>query len=232
MQPRTEKIRSVRNLREAVKWLAYRTPIADRAVAPSYRYKLNPAQLCAMVELIDRTRAAGASVAEVGVARGDTSVFLLEHLRTAQDGRPLHLFDTFEGFTPGSVAVEVSERGKQAGEYGVFRYTDQRRFERNLRRAGYENFRVVKGDASSFPWNTIAPIGAVLLDIDLYQPTISTLEAIWPHLVPSGGIVVDDCLPGTPWDGSLQAYEEFIAAHDLQFERVGRKGAVVRKPSA
>jgi hypothetical protein len=201
-------------------------------MAPSYPYKLNPAQLGAMLELIDGTRVAGAAIAEIGVAKGDTSVFLLEHLRTVEDERPLLLFDTFGGFTPESVAVEVSDRGKAPGEYGVFRYSDAKRFERNLRKAGYDRFRIVEGDASSFDWSTIAPIGAVLLDIDLYQPTISTLEAIWPHLVPGGGIVVDDCLPDTPWDGSLQAYEEFIAAHELPFERVGRKGAVVRKPRA
>jgi hypothetical protein len=201
-------------------------------MAPSYPYKLNPAQLGAMLELIDGTRVAGAAIAEIGVAKGDTSVFLLEHLRTVEDERPLLLFDTFGGFTPESVAVEVSDRGKAPGEYGVFRYSDAKRFERNLRKAGYDRFRIVEGDASSFDWSTIAPIGAVLLDIDLYQPTISTLEAIWPHLVPEGGIVVDDCLPDTPWDGSLQAYEEFIAAHGLPFERVGQKGAVLRKRRA
>jgi precorrin-6B methylase 2 len=200
-------------------------------MAPSYPYKLNPGQLSAMVELIDDTRDTGASVAEIGVAKGDTSVFLLEHLRTTGDDRPLVLLDTFGGFTPESVAIEVSDRGKDAREYGVFRYSDEMRFCRNLQQAGYSNFEIVKGDASNFAWGTIAPIGAVILDIDLYQPTIATLEAIWPHLVPSGGIVVDDCLPDTPWDGSLQAYEEFIAAHALPFERVGQKGAIVRRPA-
>lgn len=222
----------MRNLREAVKWLVYRTPVANRVMAPSYPYKLNPAQLGAMIELIDNTRPDNASIAEVGVARGDTSLFLLEHLRTARDERPLLLFDTFVGFTPESVAVEVSDRGKTASAYGAFRYTDEKRFRRNLEKAGYENFRIITGDASRFDWSTLAPIGAVILDIDLYVPTISTLEAIWPHLLPSGGVIVDDCLPDTPWDGAFQAYEEFIAAHGLPFERVGHKGAVVRKLSA
>jgi O-methyltransferase len=222
----------MRNLREVAKWIVYRAPVASRLMAPSYPYKLNPAQLAAMIELIDVTRESGASIAEIGVAKGDTSVFLLEHLSTTGDERPLHLFDTFGGFTEESVAVEVSARGKAPAEYGAFRYGDETRFRRSLESAGYESFRIVKGDASRFDWSTIAPIGAVLLDIDLYQPTISTLEAVWPHLVPSGGVVVDDCTPGTPWDGSLQAYEEFIAAHGLPFERVGHKGAVVRKPPA
>jgi hypothetical protein len=199
-------------------------------MAPSYPYKLNPGQLGAMLALIDGTRDTGGCVAEIGVAQGDTSVFLLEHLRTNGDPRRLFLFDTFGGFTAESIEVEVSGRGKEAGEYEAFRYGDEKRFARNLRNAGYDRFEIVVGDASRFDWSTVAPIGAVILDIDLYQPTISTLNAIWPRLVPGGGIVVDDCLPGTPWDGSLQAYEEFISAQGLPFERVGEKGAVVRKP--
>lgn len=199
-------------------------------MAPSYPYKLNPGQLRAMLELIDGTRETGGAVAEIGVAQGDTSVFLLEHLRTTGDPRDLLLFDTFGGFTPESIEVEVSGRGKEAEAYEAFRYGDEQRFARNLRNAGYERFKTVAGDASRFDWSSVAPIGAVILDIDLYQPTIATLNAIWPHLVPGGGVVVDDCLPGTPWDGSLQAYEEFISAHGLPFERAGEKGAVVRKP--
>ena len=216
--------------REALKWIVYRAPGASRLMAPSYPYKLNPGQLRAMLELIDSTRETGGAVAEIGVAQGDTSVFLLEHLRTTGDPRQLLLFDTFGGFTPESVEVEVSGRGKEAGAYEAFRYGDEQRFARNLRNAGYERFKTFAGDASSFDWSAVAPIGAVILDIDLYQPTIVTLNAIWPHLVPGGGIVVDDCLPGTPWDGSLEAYEEFISAHGLPFERAGEKGAVVRKP--
>ncbi len=199
-------------------------------MAPAYPYKLNPGQLRAMLDLVDGTREQGGSVAEIGVAQGDTSVFLLEHMRTTDDPRHLFLFDTFGGFTPVSIEVEVSDRGKPAAAYEAFRYGDEKRFARNLRHAGYDRFEIVVGDASGFDWGTVAPIGAVLLDIDLYQPTIATLNAIWPHLAPGGGIVVDDCLPGTPWDGSLQAYEEFISAHGLRFERVGEKGAVVRKP--
>jgi hypothetical protein len=40
--------------------------------------------------------------------------------------------------------------------------------------------------------------------------------------------VIDDCREG-PYDGSLQAYEEFIAENGLPFERVGSKGGVLRK---
>lgn len=216
-------------LLEIAKYAVYRMPLVSQFMAPLYPYKINPGQLMAMIDLIDKTRESGAAVAEIGVAQGDSSVFFLEHLRTTGDTRPLYLFDTFSGFTKDSVEHEVTVRAKASRDYDKFRYGDEARFQRNLHNAGYSNFRTFKGDASKFDWASIGQIGAVLLDIDLYQPTRKTLEAIYPHLVPGGGIVVDDCLADTPWDGSLQAYDEFIAKHGLPFERVGHKGALVRK---
>ena len=216
-------------LTEFVKYMVYRLPVVSRMMAPDYPYKINPSQLCVMIELMEATREVGGAVAEVGVAQGDSSVFFLEHLRTREDSRTMLLFDTFAGFTANSIEVEVADRGKVAAHYDKFRYGDEQRFQQNLRTAGYKNFRTFPGDASEFDWASIGPIGAVLLDIDLYKPTIDILEAIWPHLCSGGGIVVDDCVADTPWDGSLQAYEEFIARHGLPFERVGHKGAVVRK---
>lgn len=220
------------NLKELGKTAVYRTPMLGRVMAPKYPYKLNPGQLCAMLEFIDATRGSGSTVAEVGVAKGDTSAFLLEHLATNCDERTLYLFDTFSGFTEASISHEVVIRNKDSSAYDRFRYGDEEKFRSDLHRLGYRNFRTVKGDASTFNWASLAPIGALLLDIDLYQPTRDVLEAAFPHLAPGGGIVLDDCLANTPWDGSLQAYEEFIANHRLPFERVGHKGAIVRYESA
>jgi len=221
------------SLKEKAKFVVYRTPVLDRVMSPKYPYKINPGQLAALVDLIEATRDQRGAVAEIGVAQGDTSVFLLEHLKTTGDERELLLFDTFNGFTDESIHVEVEERGKDQDRaaYESFRYGDEAIFQRRLSKAGYSRFRTFAGDAAKFDWSSIGPIGAVLLDIDLYQPTIAILRKVWPHLCPGGGIVLDDCQANTPWDGSLQAYNEFIAEHDLPFVRVGQKGALVRKPA-
>lgn len=218
-----------RTFKEAVKYVVYRTPVVGRAMSPGYPYKINPGQLATMVELIESSRAAGGAVVEIGVAQGDTSVFLLQHLRSVGDDRELLLFDTFSGFTESSIDVEVQRRGKERADYDKFRYGDEDIFRRRLTASGYSGFKTIKGDAAQFDWSSIGPIGAVLLDIDLYEPTKIILEKIYPHVCAGGGIVVDDCVAGGPWDGSLQAYEEFIAAHDLPFEVVGQKGGVVRR---
>lgn len=219
-------------LKELAKFIIYRAPLMGRAMAPRYLPKVDPAQLCSMLDLIDATRETGAAVIEIGVAQGGTSTFLLEHLKCSDDQRPLLLFDTFSGFTPESIEFEVTQRGKMRADLQRFRYTDEATLSRNLRRAGYENFRTYVGDASEFDWSGIGPIGAVLLDIDLYLPTRKILSSIWPHMVDGGGIVVDDCLADTPDDGAMQAYAEFTRSHRIKPRMIGSKGGLLVKPGA
>ena len=217
---------------ELVKFLTYRTPVLQRLMAPRYRYKIAPGQIAALVGLINATRETNGVVVEIGLAQGDTSALILEHLKTTNDHRKVYLFDTFEGFTEESVDCEVESRGKSRSQLRAFRYGDEAIFSKNLVRAGYSRFETRKGDAAKFDWSSLGPIGAVLLDIDLYLPTIEILNNIWPYVVEGGGVIVDDCLAGTPWDGSLQAYQEFVTAHDLPFRLVGNKGGLVVKPAA
>lgn len=218
-----------RQLIELVKFAIYRAPLVGRLMSPRYSYKVDPSHLAAMVDLIDTTRDANAAVIEIGVAQGGTSAFLLEHLKTTSDPRSLILCDTFSGFTEASIAHEVTSRGKRRHDLNLFRYGDERRLQQNLRRAGYTAFRTVKGDAAKVDWSQFGPIGAVLLDIDLYQPTKAALAGIYPNLVQGGGIVVDDCREGTPFDGSLQAYSEFTAETGLPFRRIGSRGGLIVK---
>lgn len=228
LQRETAGARIGRAIRETTKVLVYRSPLLSRLMAPRYPYKLEPAQLAAMTRFIDATRESKAAVVEIGVAKGDTSVFLLEHLRCTGDDRVLLMFDTFSGFPPESVAFEIEHRGKPAGPLDAFRYGDEKRLNRNLRSAGYSNFQTIAGDAAKFDWSSLGPIGAVLLDIDLYLPTHAILEHIWPNLAPGGGIVLDDCVDGTPYDGGFQALKDFNAAHGLDLEPLGFKGAILR----
>ena len=217
-------------MNEYAKYLVYRLPFLRRLMQPHFPYKINPGQLTAMIRFIDATRETEGAVIEIGVARGDTSVFLLEHMKTVGDHRPIFFLDTFKGFTKKSINYEVEKRNKSRASYNKFRYGDRKIFEKNLLNVGYSNFYVLQGDASKTDWGKIGPIGAVLLDIDLYKPTNEVLEQIWPRIVPGGGVVVDDCLPNSEWDGALQAYEEFLANHSMPFRRVAHKGGLIEKP--
>ena len=52
-------------------------------------------------------------IVEVGVARGMTSVFLLQHMRHLRDNRTYFCMDTFAGFVQKDVDYEVKFRHKK-----------------------------------------------------------------------------------------------------------------------
>ena len=211
--------------------IVYRTPLLRNVMLPTYPYWVDPGVLAAMVGLIEATRGTGGAVVEIGVGRGDSSVFILEHLSTTGDPRDLVLVDTFGGFTPESIAHETGERNKARSEISDYSYLDRRVFEHGLARLGYSNYRIVEGDCVKVDWADVTgPVGAVLLDVDLYLPTRHALEAIWPLVVPGGGFVLDDCIEPNWADGALQAYTEFTDRQGLPFTRVGRSGGLIVKP--
>lgn len=210
-------------MREMLKYIAYRVP-GSRFGAPSYDYKLTPGQLAFLTQAIDDT--SGGCVMEIGVARGQTSMYLLEHLKTRKDPRELVAVDTFSGFTKESIESERA-RGNHAAEFDAFRYGDQEIYTENLRRAGHTNFRTVAGDAAKVDFARLGPISVLLLDIDLYEPTRKVLDLVWPHMTRPGIIMVDDCRPGE-WVGSLDAYTDFVRAKGIAPCIVGDKGGVIR----
>ncbi|WP_375284216.1 class I SAM-dependent methyltransferase [Marinicauda pacifica] len=214
---------------EIGKYIVYRTPYFKRLMMPSYPLKISPGQVTALLNAIDDSCDEESVVVEVGVARGDTSVVLLEHIKSSGRSNKCVFVDTFSGFTRESIDFEVT-RGKPRSRYDAFRYGDENQFIRNLNRLGYSNFTTLKGDAGSVDWSKAGKISAMLLDIDLYEPTIKTLRGVWPHLLPGAVVVVDDCIPNSSYDGSLQAYLEFVAEIGASERYVGGKGGVIQKP--
>ena len=214
----------------AAQRLAYRLPSPLRGpLLPKYRFGIEPVQLACLVGLIDQNTESNRIVCEIGVGRGYTSIFLLQHMRNTANPMKVVLIDMFSGSTQRSMAYEVSHRGKTKSDIDKFNGSSPRLFEQHLRRLGYDNFEVIAGDCEDVDWESLGPIAVARLDVDLYQPTKRTLERMWPHIIPGGACLVDDCKDGTPWDGALQAYTEFIEEHDMPFILVGNKGGLLRK---
>ena len=213
----------------ACKTLAYRTPILRHPLLPRYPYWVDPGTLAEMLRLIDEPRNKEGAIVEVGVARGITSVFLLEHMKTTRDPRPLVMIDTFHGFTAKAIQHEVAHRNRRKRDLANFSYGSAAVLRKSLNRLGYRNFRIIAGDCEDIDWRDIGRVAGLLLDVDLYRPTLATLDAVWPLLCPHGGIVVDDCIEPHWADGSLEAYTEFIKRHALPFIRIGGKAAGVRR---
>ena len=219
---------------QVVKAVGYRIvgrlPVLKGLVQPRHRFNLEPAQLACLINAIEATEKRGGTICEIGVAMGRTSVFLLEHMRSSNDGRKVFFIDTFSGFTSEAIEHEVERRGKKRWQIDCFKYGSRDVFERNLLSLGYENFEVVAGDCAKVDYDRIGPIDVCLIDVDLYVPTSGCLESVWKHLAPGGICMVDDCMDDERWDGAYAAYSEFISAHGLPYRRVGNKGGLITKP--
>ena len=102
----------------------------------------------------------------------------------------IYLFDSFEGLS--SPSIEDSTRIADAFEW---QKADMRATEEELKNnlAGFTNIRIMKGwIPERFPDVSDHHFRLVHIDVDLYEPTLRSLEFFYPRLVNNGVIVMDD----------------------------------------
>lgn len=213
-------------LTQPAKWIAYRAPVLSDVSRPRYPYGLEPAQIAWLCNAISDTRGGSGCIVEVGVARGMTTTFLAEHMRLSGDQRPYFCIDTFGGFVESDVEHEVAVRKKDRSAYGAFSYNDVDIFRANMRKNGYSNVECVVSDASKFDWSGIPQIDVMLLDVDLYLPTLAVLRNSRSRWSRNHRVMVDDVKQGGSWDGAHQAYHEFAGEAQLATQAIGGKGGV------
>ena len=146
--------------------------------------------------------------AEVGVWRGVTCALL--H-RLAPD-RTLHLFDTFEGFPdrdlpPGTEDTRFRDTSQEAVRARVGASPNVRLH------PGYvpETLSAVEGERFAF----------VLLDLDLYDPTVAALEFFYQRLEPGGYLVMHDYNnPESDW-ACKRAFDGFLADRPERLVELG-----------
>jgi O-methyltransferase len=149
------------------------------------------------LERVRAERIPGA-LAELGVWRGVTSAFL--H-RLAPE-RTLYLFDTFAGFPDADLPDGArDERFRDTSEAAVRARVGA---SPNVRlRPGYvpETLAGLEDERFAF----------VLLDLDLYDPTLASLEFFYPRLSPGGYLVMHDYNnPESDW-ACKRAFDAFLA---------------------
>lgn len=135
------------------------------------------------------------AVVECGVWRGGMIAAMAEVLGPA---RPYYLFDSFAGLPdadPGLDGAWAVDRLANAATHPhgrlVAAATDA---EAAMQRAGARTYALVKGwFADTLPtFVPAAPIAVLRLDADLYRSTRECLEALYPHVMPGGLILIDD----------------------------------------
>ena len=76
--------------------------------------------------------------------------------------------------------------------------------------------------------NLISPIKFCFLDVDLYLPTKFVLENISKYMISGGILLVDDVKDNDTWDGSYEAFMEYVKENNLNYKLVGNKSGLIK----
>jgi len=138
--------------------------------------------------------------------------------------------DTFSGFVDEDIAHEISNRGKTADLFDGFNINKKKWFDATMRYNDINRVCSFTADINKYDLTRLGPLSFVLLDVDLYRPMKKALPELYQVLSPGGIIVVDDCDPSNiQWDGSDQAYKEFLKEKGKSIHIVHRKLGVLKK---
>jgi hypothetical protein len=149
--------------------------------------------------------------AELGCANGLTSVFLNKYMTEQGIDKPYVAIDTFSGFVAEDVRYEVVNRGKQERLFKRFQVNSKKWYDKTMRTNGVTRVTSIQADVNMIDMRILGPLSFVLLDVDLYRPMKKCLPELYEQLSPGGIMVVDDCdAEHVRWDGSDQAYKEFM----------------------
>lgn len=162
------------------------------------------------------------NVAELGVFQGDFA----KYINLVFHDRKLYLFDTFEGFNPKDVNLDIKQSYSDAvaGEYcnnSIDAVLEKMKHKENcLIKKGYFP-ESIGGLEDSFAF--------VSLDVDLYQPTYEGLAYFYPRLASGGYIFVHD-YNNERFIGAKQAVQKYCKENGIGFlpiSDIGGGGSIV-----
>jgi O-methyltransferase len=191
------------SLRRIIKMALFHTPLA-RFQFVRWQYNFTPRQLPFFCDCLDHVSSLPGPILEVGCFRGATTVWLNRHMDDIGMEKPYFALDTFSGFTSVDVQHEIKARGKQSRIASDFIDNHKASFEYAMVSNGIRRVTSIEADAGKYDHARFHEIAFVLLDVDLYLPTKSALQSIWPHIVDGGIIVVDDCKAQNSYDGRVE----------------------------
>jgi hypothetical protein len=162
----------------------------------------------ALRELLKLTHGLPGDVGECGVYRGGSAYLMAKELARHAPGKRLHLFDSFAG---------LSAPGPLDGCYwreGVLACTVLEVSANLAEHAGVVDIHA-GWIPNCFSEVTDRSFCFVHIDVDLYEPTLASLEFFGPRMV-SGGIIVCDDYGFETCPGARRAVDEFAASGAIQ----------------
>lgn len=163
---------------------------------------------------------------EAGCALGGSSI-LIASIKHRE--RPLYVYDVFGMIPPPSAqdTEDVHDRyktiveGKSSGidgdEYYGYKHNLYEEVQGNLMRFGIHpkehTVWLIKGLLQE-TMHLTQPVALAHVDVDWYEPVMTCLQRVFPHLVVGGSIILDDY---HDWGGCRKATDEYLKTVRGQF---------------
>lgn len=169
-------------------------------------------------------------VAECGCYRGLSTFIIASYLWMVDekfDGTGMHAIDSFEGLSKPTLkdygsAEEMERIGEMMVEGAFSAPIDAVKY--TLKQ--YPNIAFYRGWIPEvFAELPEAQYKFVHIDVDLYAPTLASLEYFFPRLCSKGVIVCDDVV----WPGARRAMEEFEDKHNPEIVVTEDLVTIIRK---
>lgn len=147
-------------------------------------------------ESLKKTQNIKGNIVECGVAEGHTLGLLFMLEKEIGGTRNFSCFDTFEGFPSttvedGNYLLESSSKLDRYKQYSLD-YVKNSLLEMGLSDSNINKIEFIKGTIpESFKNFSKKKLSLVNLDVDLYEPILSSLQYFWP-LMSKGGIIMLD----------------------------------------
>ncbi|REL34832.1 TylF/MycF/NovP-related O-methyltransferase [Thalassotalea euphylliae] len=200
---------------------------------PIYTRRTTLKRFLAHYELFQKTVHLPGDIVELGVFKGASLMSWANFMEIRNMGdrhKKVVGFDNFKGFgeLDEKDGAACADAQKQIGGFDSSSFEeplidaidifDQDRFIPYKKRV-----HLVKGDIEqTVPQyvneNPGMRISLLHFDVDLYRPTLTALESLWPLVVP-GGVVAFDEYGIPPWEGEAKAVDEFFAGQNIELKR-------------
>lgn len=181
----------------------------------------------AHIELFRLSLNVPGDIAEIGVYRGlglMTWANLLESLSIGSRTKVVYGFDNWSGFSglhQKDGAPNYNTQKRKGGFSGKMYFNQLKElvkiFDSDRFVSWKPRVKLIKGDIETtvptfLKNNPGIRFSLVHFDCDLYRPTLSALQSIWPRVV-RGGVVIFDEYSIKDWPGESAAVDEFFKDH-------------------
>lgn len=179
-------------------------------------------KLIAHYELFRMSENVPGAIVECGVFRG-ASLMRFAAFRDlfGQSGKRILGFDTFGAFPETEFEDDKRVRANFVGETGDGHSIPREQLEAALRHKQVGNYELCQGNITEtvpryVERNPELTISLLNLDVDIYEPSVTVLESLYPRISKNGILILDDY---NSFPGETQAVNEYFEGRDAEIRR-------------